>query len=98
MTAQSSYGGEFSFGPSIEIEDAAPDPQLTVTSTGTQSVSDDPANSTDPWEIYGYDIDFGDGYSTGTIDAGSAQNIEVYNNSTGTTDLSMDVLRYFASA
>jgi Right handed beta helix region/PKD domain len=71
MTATSSYGGEFGFTIGIDIENTPADPQLTATSTGALSVSIDPANSTDPWDIYGYLIDFGDGYSSGSINAGT---------------------------
>jgi len=78
LTVQSSYGGEFGFSESINIVDTPADPQLTVTSTGTQSVSIDPANSTDPWGIYGYDIDFGDGNSTGSINEGTASVTHTY--------------------
>ncbi|HTJ70257.1 MAG TPA: PKD domain-containing protein [Actinospica sp.] len=71
MTARSSYGGETGFGTSIQISNAAPDPQLTVTSTGALSVSVDASKSTDPWSLYDYNVDFGDGYQSGSVNAGT---------------------------
>jgi PKD repeat protein len=78
MTATSSYEGELGFSIGITIVDTTADPQLTVTSTGAMSVSVDPANSTDPWGVDGYYIDFGDGYSTGYIDAGTTSVTHTY--------------------
>lgn len=72
MTARSSYGGEFGFGTGIVISSAAPHPHLTVTSTGALSVTVDPSSSTDPWYIYGYIVDFGDGYQSGSVNAGTS--------------------------
>ena len=72
MTARSSYGSEAGYSISITIDNTAVDPQLTVTSTGALSISVNPASSTDPWEIYGYDVDFGDNSSTGSVTAGTS--------------------------
>ena len=77
-TARTSYGAGTDFSESIEISSAAPDPQLTVTSTGALSVSVNPSASTDPWEIYGYLVDFGDGYSTGSVNAGTTSVTHTY--------------------
>jgi len=62
----------------VQIDAGGSDPQLTVTSTGALSISVDPANSTDPWGVYGYDIDFGDNSSTGSINAGTTSVTHTY--------------------
>ena len=78
MTARSSYGGEAGFSMSITIDDTAVDPQLTVTRTGALSISVDPANSTDPWGIDTYDVDFGDNSSSGSVNAGTTSITHTY--------------------
>ena len=78
MTARSSYGIETDYSIGFDISSAAADPQLTVTSAGALSVSVDPANSTDPWGVYGYLIDFGDGSSSGSINEGTTSVTHTY--------------------
>lgn len=63
----SSYGGQTGCScTSLDVVAGAPNPVLKVTRTGDMSVSVDASQSTDPWQVFGAEIDFGDGTSAPT--------------------------------
>ena len=64
----SNLGGQTDYGFGLTIVAGVPSPVLKVTPTGDMSVSVDPSQSTDPWQIYGAAIDFGDGTNAPNVD------------------------------